>query len=152
MRRVDTLARITGRAKYTNDVNRPRQLWARLVTSPYAHAIVKSIDVNAAETAGYVVLTYRDMPAAFPATGARRDKLFVPTGERARYAGQIIAAVLGRSEQDAEDGSRLVKVQYEPLPTLLNVEESMKPNAIKLYDTGNQTLGGYAVETGPVPP
>lgn len=152
VRRVDTLARITGRAKYTNDINRPRQLWARLVTSPHAHAIVKSIDVNAAETAGYVVLTYRDMPAAFPATGARRDKLFVPIGEPARYAGKIIAAVLGRGEQDAEDGTRLVKVQYEPLPTLLNVEESMKPNAIKLYETGNQTLGGYAVETGPVPP
>ena len=150
--RVDSLARITGKARYTNDINRPRQWWARLVTSPHAHAIVKSIDLSAAEAAGYVVLTFRDLPAAFPATGARRDKLFVPIGERARYAGQIVAAVLGRSEQDAEDGTRLVKVEYEPLPILLDVEESMKPNAIQLYDTGNQTLGGFAVETGPVPP
>lgn len=150
--RVDTLARITGKAKYTNDINRSRQWWGSLVTSPYAHAIVKSIDVNAAESAGYVVLTHRDMPVAFPITGARRDKLFVPVGDRARYAGQIVAAVLGRSEQDAEDGARLLKVDYEPLATLLNVETSMTPNAIQLYESGNQTLGGFTVETGPVPP
>jgi CO/xanthine dehydrogenase Mo-binding subunit len=127
-------------------------LWARLVTSPFTHAIVKSIDITAAEAAGYVVLTHRDIPSAFPITGPRRDKLFVPVGARARYAGQIIAAVLGRSEQDAEDGTRLVKVEYDQLPILLNVEESMKPDALQLYETGNQTLGGYAVETGPVPP
>jgi CO/xanthine dehydrogenase Mo-binding subunit len=113
---------------------------------------VKSIDTRAAEAAGYVVLTYRDTPSALTVTTGRRDKLFVPVGERARYAGQIVAAVLGRSEQDAEDGTRLVKVEYEPLPHVLNVEESMKPDAVQLYDTGNQTLGGFTVETGPVPP
>lgn len=62
--RKDSVARVTGREIYSVDVSLPRMLDGRVVASPYAHAIVKSIDTSAAVAMGAMVVTFADVPQA----------------------------------------------------------------------------------------
>src|SRR5437762_7438331 len=95
--RIDGPMKATGAAKYSYDINRPGMLWARVVTSPYAHAEVTSIDTRAAEALPGVKGVWRD------------------TEKEVRYAGEIVAAVAAVTEEIAEEAARLVAVQYQPL-------------------------------------
>ena len=61
-RRKDGIARVTGREKYSVDISLPRMLHGRILSSPYAHARVKRIDVSAAEALGAVCITWDDVP------------------------------------------------------------------------------------------
>src|SRR5439155_19953061 len=95
--RIDGPSKATGAAKYSYDINRPGMLWARVVTSPFAHAEVVSIDSSAAEALPGVKGVWRDAE------------------KEVRYAGEIVAAVAAVTEETAEEAARLVKVQYKPL-------------------------------------
>src|SRR2546430_9865297 len=95
--RIDGPSKATGAAKYSYDINRPDMLWAKVVTSPYAHAEVTSIDTRAAEALPGVKGVWRD------------------TEKEVRYAGEIVAAVAAVAEENAGEAARLVAVQYKPL-------------------------------------
>ncbi|HBW39068.1 MAG TPA: xanthine dehydrogenase molybdenum-binding subunit XdhA, partial [Desulfosporosinus sp.] len=64
VRRVDAVAKVTGKAKYTDDFSERDMLIGKILHSPYAHALVKSIDVSKAKALPGVeaVLTYHDLP------------------------------------------------------------------------------------------
>ena len=96
--RIDGPLKATGAAKYSYDINRPGMLWARAVTSPYAHAEVTSIDTRAAEALPGVKGVWRD------------------TEKEVRYAGEIVAAVAAETEEIAQEAATRVRVQYKPLP------------------------------------
>ena len=81
--RIDGPLKATGAAKYSYDINRPGMLWARAVTSPYAHAEVTSIDTRAAEALPGVKGVWRD------------------TEKEVRYAGEIVAAVAAETDHRA---------------------------------------------------
>ena len=114
--RLDAFAKVTGRAKYTFDVNLPGMLYAKFVRCPYARAKVKSVDVAAA-------LKHDGVKAA-KAVG-RPD---------VRYAWSLVAVVAATSRQLADEAARLVKVEYEVLPHAARMEQSLGENAPRVLD------------------
>src|SRR2546423_4434506 len=95
--RIDGPLKATGAAKYSYDINRPGMLWARVVTSPYAHAEVTSIDTSAAEALPGVKGVWRD------------------TEKEVRYAGEIVAAVAAGNQGNPREKDRGVAVQNKTL-------------------------------------
>ncbi len=93
--RIDGPLKTTGTAKYSYDINRPKMLWAKLVTSPYAKAEVSSIDTSAAEALPGVKAVWKE-----------------EQNKNMQYVGQIIAAVAAETEEIATEAAHLVKVQY----------------------------------------
>lgn len=102
--RLDGPDKVSGRAKYTYDINRPGMLFGKVVRSPYAHAKVVSIDTSVAEK----------MP------GVKAVKIIQEPGKEIQWAGDGIVTVVAETEGQAEDAARAIKVQYEKLPHLVN--------------------------------
>src|SRR5204862_3929355 len=122
---------VTGRARYTFDISRPGMIYGKIVRSPHPHAKVVSIDMTAAEKAPGVkaVLKYKE------------------PGTQVMYQGDPVAAVAADTEERARDAARLVRVRYEPLPHLANVEQAMALTAPPVFPGGN-TRQGAQEETG----
>ncbi|MBI3016325.1 MAG: molybdopterin-dependent oxidoreductase [Candidatus Tectomicrobia bacterium] len=137
----DGADRVCGRAEYTADVKLPGLLYAKILRSPYPHARVTKLDTRKAAALPGVkaVLTFRDVAAvpAGPALGKQKSVL----GETVRFVGDGVAAVAAVRESIAEDALRLIEVEYERLPFVLDPEEALKPEAPKIYPEGN-LLGG----------
>src|SRR5688500_12201909 len=104
MRRVDGADKIMGLARFTADLQLPGMLHGRLLLSPHAHARIASIDVAAAlDHPGIVaVVTAADLKDLLKGPVNSRARELI-AGERARYCGQPVAAVLADSEAAAED-------------------------------------------------
>jgi xanthine dehydrogenase molybdenum-binding subunit len=138
--RKDGVARVTGQEKYTVDMTLPRMLYGRTVCSPYAHARIISIDTSAAEAMGAVVLTFKDIPPIryneriITVEWALHKDHYI-LADKVRRMGEAVVAVAAETEELAEKAARSVKVEYEPLPVLINPIEAMKPGAEPLYDT-----------------
>jgi len=102
--RVDGAEKVTGRAKYTYDLNRPGLLHGKIVRSPHAHSKVVSVDTSAAEA----------MP------GVKAVQVIQGPGTEVFWWMDEIAAVAAVDEPTADDAARAVKVQYEALPHLVD--------------------------------
>jgi xanthine dehydrogenase YagR molybdenum-binding subunit len=122
--RIGGHAMVTGAAQYTVDVKLPGMLFARVLRSPHPHARVRSIDTRAAEHYPGVravhVLTDRTRASA----GADHGSL--PTSS---YAGASIAAVAATSRAAADAAVHLIRVDYEPLPFVVDMEAARQPEA-----------------------
>lgn len=144
--RLDGRLKVTGAAKYTADVRLPGMLFACMVTSPHPHARVLSIDTSAAAAhaqvrAVHILERVRDVAEL-------RDKSKELPGKYpvVRFAGQPIAAVAATTQAAADEAARLVKVEYEPLPFVVNKDEARKDDAPKVFpgaaDQGGTAGGG----------
>jgi len=122
--RLDGIAKSTGAAKYNSDVKPEGMLFGALLTSPHAHAKVRSIDISAAER----------LP------GVTAIRAVVKAGDEVQWAGSEIAFVAAKSEEIATDAVRLIKVDYEVLPHLVNEEDLSKVGA-RAKANGEQTTG-----------
>ena len=126
---------ITGRGQFAADYQFPGMLHIAMVTSPYACATIKNIDYSAALSLPGVryVLTGQEL---FDHTNPLLSGLDLPkikriplAHQRARYAGEWVAAVVAETRYVAEDAVEHVNVDYEPLPFVIDAEEAMKPDA-----------------------
>ncbi|MEO8075544.1 MAG: xanthine dehydrogenase family protein molybdopterin-binding subunit, partial [Acidobacteriota bacterium] len=135
VKRLDAPEKVSGRAKYTFDINRPGMLYGRIVRSPYPHARILSIDLTAAKRAPgvKVALAWRD-----PANPQRNTVM---------YQGDEVAAVAADTEERAIDAARLVKVEYEILPHLSSVDQALAGSAPAVF-TGGNVRPGQTQETG----
>jgi len=148
--RVDALGKVLGKTRYTTDMIDHEVLYIRIVRSPYAHAIVKKIDVSASEKiAGVVrVLTAKDVPGANEVGFFIQDQpLFCD--KKVRFVGDAVAMVVAETPEAAELGIQAVKVDYEELPALFDPQEALRDGAIKIHDKGN-LLDSYFVKKGDV--
>lgn len=138
--RVDALERLTGEAKYASDIYLPGMLYVKILRSPHPHAKVVKIDTARAEALLGVkaILTAADVPE-FAIHGRERPPLVVMPllASTARYAGDEILAVAAVDEETAENALELIKTDYEVLPFVLDAEEAIKPDAVKIYPHGN---------------
>jgi xanthine dehydrogenase molybdenum-binding subunit len=137
--RKDAVARVTGREQYTVDFSLPRMLHGRILGSPYAHAIVKSIDASAAIAMGATVVTFADVPSCkfnqrIITIPPVLHKDFQVLYDKARRMGAAIAAVAAETEEQAEAALRAVKVEYEVLPVVTDAFEAMKPGAPRIHE------------------
>ena len=154
--RHDGFDKVTGKAAYGADVNLPGMLHAKLLRSPHAHAIVKSIDTSKAEAAPGVraVLTSGDFPeyenkaVTSPAGGPPQNMHHVSSKILARdkvlFTGHPVAAVAADSAHDAEEALDLIEVEYEVLPAVTTVEEAMADGAPLLHPEFTNNVASHS--------
>src|SRR5436190_16350228 len=125
--RIDGPQKVSGRAKYSMDINRPGMLFGKIVRSPHAHAKVKSIDTSAAER----------MP------GVKAIHVIAEPGKptaELNWAGASVVALAAVDEPTAEDAIRAIKVEYEVLPHLV-IDTDVK-NAGEYAKPANENIVG----------
>ncbi len=137
----DSLAVVTGAARYTLDTALDGILHMRLLRSPHAHARILSIDKTAAMAISGVVavLTHEDAPKPKYSTARHEDFRADPADTRllddvVRFAGQRVAAVVATDVAAAQAGCDAVMVSYEVLPAVFEAEAAMRPGAPMLHE------------------
>ena len=132
-RRIDGPQRVTGRARYTQDIYLPGMLHVRVLRSPYPRARVRRIDTKKAEALPGVrgVLHRFNAPKA---SFRGEETIF---REEVRFVGDEVAAIAADDEQTAVDALRLIEVDYELLPHVVDLEEAIGDMAPRLETDGN---------------
>lgn len=138
----DAALKVTGQLRYVDDLKFPHMLHAKVLFSTVAHGRIKSINTEKAEAMEGVraVVCYKNAPDALfnscgeEIDGIKTERIFDNT---IRYLGDKVAAVAADTKQLAEKALRLIEVEYEPLPVLLDPEEAMKPDAYPIHPDGN---------------
>ena len=138
-RRVDGRGKVTGQARFADDLSLPRMVHCKLLRSTHPHALIESIDVSRAQNyAGVLlVLTGRDFPIPFGIMPVSQDE-YPLAAERVRYVGDPVAAVVARDEKTAEEALELIEVKYRPLPTIASPEEGLEHPETRIHDYGEQ--------------
>jgi xanthine dehydrogenase molybdenum-binding subunit len=138
--RPDGVDKVTGRAKYGADYAFPGMLHGKVLRSPHAHALIKSIKVDKALKLPGVkaIVTAADL-GSLPesktervgeaAMNPRHLALNVLAHEKVLYDGHAVAAVAATSPHIAEEALRLIEVDYEVLSPVMTVERAMEPDA-----------------------
>ncbi len=143
--RVDAYEKATGRAKYMDDLCDRSALIAKICHSTIAHGFVRSVDTSAAEAVPGVVkvLTCFDVPdIEFPTAGHpwSMDPHHQDVADRKllnrhiRYYGDEVAVVIAEDEVAASQAVRAIRVEYEELPFVLDVQEAMKDGAPQIQE------------------
>ena len=129
--RVGGRAKVTGTARFTVDVKLPGMLHARLLRSPLPHARIVSLDLDAAAR-------QRGVRAVLPfnETVGRAVEAPPPSGPAARrvlYVGDIIAGVAAETPAGAEAALRSIRVAYQPLPFVVDMESARRSDAPPVF-------------------
>ena len=156
--RKEDLRLLTGRGRYSDDVNLPGQAYAAILRSPHAHARIRKIDTAAARTMPGVlaVLTGADVeadgltdvphtpiPMKPPADILLKNRDGSPHGyapqallptDRVRYVGQQVTMVVAETLPQAKDAAERIAVDYETLPVVTVTAKAAEANAPRLYD------------------
>jgi len=149
VRRVEDKRFLTGRGNYTDDINRPGQLYAWILRSPHAHAAIRSIDTKKAAAAPGVagVFTGADLDAAgvggLPCGWLIHSKDGSPMNEpphpvlaigKVRHVGDPVAVVVAATKAQARDAAELVAVDYQVLPASVTMEAALAAGAAAVHD------------------
>jgi xanthine dehydrogenase YagR molybdenum-binding subunit len=148
--RLDAVQKVTGRARYTFDVQLPGMLYARRVVSSIAHGRVLEIDTSAAERYPGVravhVLDRQLQTAQLRDPSAEKPKYPI-----VRYLGQPIAGIAAISQRAADAAAALVRISYETLPHVSVVDEAMRDGAAAVFPGPTEqpaTAGGGGATPG----
>ena len=129
--RHDGRAKVTGAARFTADISLPGMLHARILRSPLPHARVRSIDISAA--------------ARHP--GVRAILLIAdpndPQSASLRYVGAPVAAIAAVSMAAAEEALRLIHVDYQSLPFVVDMDQARAQTAPAVYESAEAAPGGH---------
>ncbi|NND93103.1 MAG: xanthine dehydrogenase family protein molybdopterin-binding subunit [Granulosicoccus sp.] len=134
--RPDGIDKVTGRARFGADINLPGQLVGRILRSPHAHAAIRSIDTSKAEALPGVkaVITSADLPDL---TDGNREMFDILDNCMARthayYDGHAVAAVAAVDAHTARQALKLIKVDYEVLPHVTDVDAAIAKGAPVLH-------------------
>ncbi len=141
--RPDGADKVTGRAQYSADLAMPGMVWGKILRSPHAHAVIRSIDTSKAEALPGVkaVVTAKDMvpfPVDKPVPLGIQDMRWMARNilahEKALFHGHPVAAVAAISEEVAAEACKLIVVDYEVLPHAIEIEDAIRPGAPILHD------------------
>ena len=149
--RHDGNDKVTGRAKYGADFQASGMLFGKVLRSPYAHARIKSIDTSQALAMAGVkaVITGEDMPGANKTDAARGIQMAsdnVMARSKAVYKGHPVAAVAAVNQHTAEAAMSLITVEYEVLPTVVDVRKAMEDDAPLIQESQTTTELGERTE------
>ena len=163
VRRKEDLRLITGRGRFSDDVNAPGQAYAYMLRSAHAHARIKSVQTDGAlSVAGVIaVLTGADwrtdglkpVPHVPQSNSRFEPTLTNPPGfkemhaphyplalDTVRYVGEVIAIVLAESVAAAKDAAEAVDVEYEPLPATIRTLEATHAEAAPLWPDADSNV------------
>jgi xanthine dehydrogenase YagR molybdenum-binding subunit len=143
--RIDALERVTGRAKYTWDVQLPGMLYARILRSPHPHAHIRHIDTSRAERLPgvHAVITGADANPRWRSGDSEHERMIF--NNPVRYAGEPVAVVAAVDRHVAEDALELIDVDYEILPFVLDARSALEGDAPQVHDAGNVSANSPTV-------
>ncbi|HEX9090058.1 MAG TPA: molybdopterin cofactor-binding domain-containing protein, partial [Anaerolineales bacterium] len=159
IQRVDALGKVTGETLYPGDINFPNQTYMKILFAGRAHAIIRSIDTSQADALPGVIATftakdipvneygliYNDQPVL---CGPGSSKPFT---DRVRFIGDQVALVVAETEEIATRGRDLIKVEYEDLPLVTDMQVAMQDGATLLHpDRGSNIFCHYRIRKGDV--
>src|SRR3990172_5991854 len=140
-KKVDAVKLVQGKPAFTADIELRGMLYARVLRSQHAHARIKKIDTSKArELKGVAaVLTWQDIPRVIYSTAGQSDPIAGPLDtfsmdNKVRFVGDRVAMVGAETEAIAEEALKLIAVEFEPLPAVLDMAESLNPDALVLHD------------------
>ena len=134
---------LSGAGNYVADIKRHGMLHMAFRRSDHAHASIRNIDTKAALALRGVVAVYTggdiaEMANPYQATSRMKNyqATFIPplAVDKVRYVGEAVVAVVAESRYVAEDALALIEIDYEPLVVLIDPEEALKPDSLKLHD------------------
>ena len=157
--RFEDLKIIKGIRGYTDDIEFADQHYAALLSSPYAHARIIKIDVSkASQVPGVLlILTGKEIksltnPMSSRAATKSPTSHYILAVDKVRYMGEPVALVVAKSKYIAADAVSLIEAEYEPLPVVSNIEDSLKKDAPLIYpELGSNELIYDHFEFGDVP-
>jgi len=138
MKRHDAFDRVSGQAVYTRDVRLPGMLYAKILTSPYAHAAITKMDTTeAASMVGVRDILKYDDPDIAGDGGAGTDaagsySILTMPGISDFYQHPMGVAVVADSEEVCDRALRSIRVEWEERPFILDMEESARPDAPRI--------------------
>jgi aerobic carbon-monoxide dehydrogenase large subunit len=153
---------LTGQARWVDNITLPGMVWMAVVRSPFAHARIRSVDVETARGAEGVVAVFSGadladewagpLPCAWPVTeDIKMSEHWPLVKDKARFAGDGVAVVIAETRPLAVDAAELVDVDYEPLDAVTDVEEALADGAPTVHDDlGTNRAYTWALSTGEV--
>ena len=151
---------LSGTALFVDDVHLPNLAQAAFLRSPYAHARIRGIDVSAAlrQPGVIAVFTARDLgnywqpaPLLVAPPPIRRltfvERTHPPLArDKVRYAGEPVAVVIAENRYQAEDALDFIRVDYEPLPVVVDLEQAAVPGAVRVHDDLPDNIAAHVVQ------
>ena len=139
--KVDAVKLVQGKPAFTADIEARGMLYAKVLHSPVAHAWIRRIDTSQAKALLGVaaVLTWQDIPRVIYSTAGQSDPIPGPLDtfsldKKVRFVGDRVAFVAADTEAIAEEALKLIAVEFEPLPAVLDMAEALNPDALVLHD------------------
>ncbi|HET7743941.1 MAG TPA: xanthine dehydrogenase family protein molybdopterin-binding subunit [Gaiellaceae bacterium] len=140
VKRKEDASLLRGRGTFVDNLTLPGMLSMAVVRSPYPHARITNVDLDAARAAEGVVAAFSGadlagdwsgpMPCAWPVTeDIKMPPHFPLAADEARYQGDGVAVVVAETRALAKDAAGLVEIEYEPLPATADVEKALEPDA-----------------------
>jgi len=157
-KRLEDERLLTGKGRYSDDLDFPNQCWLVVARSPYAHARIRSIDLTAVKSAPGVIAawTMADLRAdgvghiPFPPLFKRADgspmaaPLRTPLADgTVHFVGQAVVAVVAQTRAQAQDAAEQASIDYEDLPCVVDATEALAPGAAQVWP---QAPGNVAAE------
>jgi carbon-monoxide dehydrogenase large subunit len=160
IKRREDLRLLTGRGCFIDDIKLEKMLIIRFLRSPYAHAKIKKIDVGDVQKSPGIIkiLTGRDivkfikpLESRMKFPGLKPIKFYPLAVDKVTFEGEPVVAVLATNKYAADDALELVKVDYEPLPAIVNVEKALETKSPLLYEEwGDNILIHRKFSTGDI--
>ncbi len=139
--KVDAVKLVQGKPAFTADIEMRGMLIAKVLHSPVAHARIKKIDVTRARALPGVaaVLTWEDIPRVIYSTAGQSDPIPGPLDSfsldsKVRFVGDRVALIAAESEEIAEQALKLIEVEYQELPVILDMGDALKEGAARIHD------------------
>ncbi len=139
--KVDAVKLAQGKPAFAADFEKRGLLYAKVLRSPHAHARIKRIDASRARALPGVaaVLTWQDIPRVVYSTAGQSDPIPGPLDtfsldNKVRFVGDRVAFVAAETPEIAEAALKLIDVEYEVLPAVLDVRDAMRPGAPVIHD------------------
>ena len=139
--KVDAIKLVQGKPAFTADLEMRGMLYAKVLHSPHAHALIKSIDASKARALPGVaaVLTHEDIPRVAYSTAGQSDPIPGPLDcfsldNKVRFVGDRVAFVAADTPEIAEQALKLIEVEYELLEPIFDVRQSMQEGAPIIHD------------------
>ena len=136
---VGGLAKAKGETVYADDLFLPRMLYAKMLGSPHAHALIKNIDVSPAlEMPGVIAaITGKDLPIPYGILPVSQDETALCV-DKVRMVGDPVAAVAAIDEETAEAALEEIAVEYEPLPSIISIEDALSEEKVQIHQYAAQ--------------